>query len=234
MHGDGGGVLIGGLAAHYAAADTDIRSVYGDGDIDSKGYGLSATLTWYGPDGGYVDAQVRLSRYDSDLTSRTLGKLGDGLDGRGRAFSVEAGKRMPLGETLTLTPQFQVAYSSIDFDAFSDLTSAVVSDRRDDSLRTRLGLSVDRQEVLADTRRRHVYALANLTYEWRGGPSIDVSGTPIGLRDERLWGELGLGGSWGWDRERITLYSEVSAATSMASFGDSYSLRGVVGLRWGF
>ena len=47
---------------------------YGDGSIDTTGYGLGGTLTWYGNDGFYVDAQAKVTWFDSDLPSDTLGK----------------------------------------------------------------------------------------------------------------------------------------------------------------
>jgi hypothetical protein len=46
-----------------------------------------------------------------------------------------------------------------------------------------------------------------------------------------LGGELGAGGSYSWNGGRVTLYTEISANTALARFGDSYSLKGTAGVR---
>ncbi|HWK42654.1 MAG TPA: autotransporter outer membrane beta-barrel domain-containing protein, partial [Croceibacterium sp.] len=229
-----GATLIGGITAHYGEADNSIASIFGNGKIDTQGYGLGATLTWYGPEGFYTDAQAKFSWFDSDLKSDTLGTLVKGNDGRGQAFSLEVGKRSPVGNKLTLTPQIQMIYAHVGFDSFADPAGAQVSAARGDSLKSRWGLSIDRQnswDSAGGTRRSHVYGLVNLSYEWLDGAQVDVSGTPIASRNRRLWGELGLGGSYSWGNGRYTLYTEVSGDTPIADFGKGYSLKGNAGLR---
>ena len=138
------------------------------------------------------------------------------------------GKRAPIGATLSLTPQIQAVYSTVGFDRFTDPNAAVVSSKLGDSFKTRWGLSLDRQDG-----NSHVYAVANLSYEWLDGTIVDVSGTPIARSNHRLWGELGLGGSATLG-ERVTLYGQATANTALQDFGKSYSLRGTVGLRMAF
>lgn len=229
-----GSVLIGGLTAHYGKADAGIDSFYGDGDIETQGYGLGATLTWYGPNGLYVDGQAQFSWFDSDLMSSVLGDLTDS-DGTGMAFSVEAGKRVALGGSLSVTPQAQVVYSEVDFDRFFDPAGAAVSMSDGDSLESRLGLSLDWQQTqetaAGDERRTHLYGIAGLTYEWLDGTRVDVSGTPIAHRNDRLRGELGVGGSYSGSGDKLTLYTEITADTSIDNFGEGYSLRGTAGFR---
>jgi len=82
-----------------------------------------------------------------------------------------------------------------------------------------------------DTRRSHVYGVASLTYEWLDGTRVDVTGTGIANRDERLWAEAGVGGSYSWNDGRFTLYTEASADTAVNDFGDSYGLKGTAGFR---
>ena len=229
-----GATLIGGITAHYGKADNNVASIFGNGRIDTRGYGLGATLTWYGPEGFYADAQAKFSWFDSDLKSDTLGTLVKGNDGRGQAFSLEVGKRSPIGGKLTLTPQLQMTYAHVGFDRFVDPAGADISRARGDSLKSRWGLSIDHQDGWGsgeDSRRSHVYALVNLGYEWLDGTQADVSGTPIASRNRRLWGELGVGGSYSWGNGRYTLYTEVSGDTPIADFGKGYSLKGNAGFR---
>jgi len=228
-----GAALIGGITAHYGKADTAVTSVFGNGAIDTKGYGVGATLTWYGPQGFYIDGQAKLSWFDSDLESGVLGTLVEGSKGKGRAFGIELGKRSPVGRNLTVTPQIQMIYAHVGFDRFADPAAAIVSAGLGDSLKTRWGVSLDHQQS-QDAAGTHVYALVNLAYEWLDGAQVDVSGTPIRNRGRRLSGELGLGGSYSWAGGRFAVYAEAAGDTALADFGQGYTLKGTAGLRMRF
>lgn len=231
-----GAMLIGGLTAHYGKADSSVTSLFGNGTIDTRGYGFGATLTWYGPKGLYVDGQAQLSWFDSDLESSVLGTLVDGNKGRGRAFSLEIGKRAQVDRNLSVTPQVQMSYTHVGFDRFADPAEASVSALSGESLKSRWGLSIDHQKSWGDNgavRRSHLYALVNLSYEWLGDARVDVSGTPIRNADDRLWGEFALGGSLTLGRG-LTLYTEASGNTSLRDFGGGYSFKGTAGVRLAF
>src|SRR5690606_35921829 len=126
---------------------SDISSPHGVGEIDSDGFGVGATFTWYGETGFYVDGQGQMTWYGSDLKSKTAGQsLAEGHDGFGYALSLESGKRVDLDEGLTLTPQAQLVYSSVDFDSFTDpLSGGQVELGDGDSLRGRLGVALDHE-----------------------------------------------------------------------------------------
>ncbi|KTD99948.1 hypothetical protein ATE68_05720 [Sphingopyxis sp. H038] len=230
-----GAALVGGLTAHYGKADSAVTSIFGDGTIDTQGYGVGATMTWYGPKGFYVDGQVKLSWFDSDLESNILGSLARGNKGDGQAFSLELGKQTQLGRNLSITPQVQMSYAKVDFDRFADPAEAAVSAAKGESLKTRWGLAIDHQTSWkgrsGDTRRTRLYSVVNLSYEWLDGAEADVSGTPVANRDHRLSGELGLGGSYSWGDDRFTLYTEVSGDTAIADFGAGYNVKGTAGFR---
>ncbi|HEY0597011.1 autotransporter outer membrane beta-barrel domain-containing protein [Sphingopyxis sp.] len=230
-----GAALVGGLTAHYGKADSAVTSIFGDGTIDTQGYGVGATMTWYGPKGFYVDGQVKLSWFDSDFESNVLGSLARGNKGDGQAFSLELGKQTPIGRNLGITPQVQMSYAKVDFDRFADPSDAAVSVAKSESLKTRWGLAIDHQTSWkgrsGDTRHTRLYSVVNLSYEWLDGAEADVSETPIVNRDHRLSGELGLGGSYSWGDDRFTLYTEVSGDTAIADFGAGYNLKGTAGFR---
>jgi fibronectin-binding autotransporter adhesin len=222
-----GATLVLGVLAGLGEAEAKIGSVYGDGGVKTKDYSAGATLSWYGPRGFYVDSQVRTTWFDSDLRSTVLGALTDGNDGHGQAYSVELGKRSPIDAKLSITPQVQMVYSTVGFDRFADPNDAEVSSGRGESLKTRWGLAIDRQDA-----NSHLYAVGNLSYEWRDGTVSNVSGTPIKRANDRLWGELGVGGTM--TLGSLRLYTEASADTAINDFGHSYSLKGTVGLRLAF
>src|SRR3546814_9952105 len=135
--------------------------------------GLGATLTWYSPDGFYADAQARFSWFSSDLKSTILGRLAKNNDGEGQAFSMELGKRWAAGSKLSITPQVQLTWSDIGFDAFTDPHGALVSNDYCKNLEGRAGISLDHRNSWQDSsgksRRSHVYGIANLNYEFLDG-----------------------------------------------------------------
>jgi fibronectin-binding autotransporter adhesin len=229
---DKGERLVGGLTAYYGQADSDVRSIFGNGSIKTNGYGVGATLIWYGLKGAYIDGQVQFSWHDSDLNSAVLGELARNNEGRGEALSLEVGKRIALGAKLSVTPQIQTVYSDVRFDPFIDPAGATVTPDRGDSLKTRWGVSLDRQNAW-DDGRSHVYGLINLNYEWLDGTRVRVSGTPLDYATKRLSGELGVGGSIGW-RNGVALYGEVSGNSPLKDLGDGYMLKANVGVRVAF
>lgn len=230
------GKLIGGVTVHYAHGKTDISSVYGDGEIKTDGYGFGGTLTWYGDNGFYLDSQGQVTWYASDLDSVLAHRnLTDGNDGFGYTLSLESGKRIAIDPAWSVTPQAQLVYSNVDFDAFTDAFGARVSLDRGESLQGRLGLTLDHENSWQNDRgllnRTHVYGIANLYYEFLEGTRVDVQGVSFASRNDRLWGGLGIGGTYNWDDDKYSIYGEGLVNTSLNNFGDSYSVKGQVGLR---
>nr|WP_192923414.1 autotransporter outer membrane beta-barrel domain-containing protein [Sinorhizobium meliloti] len=238
LHSSGKGELIGGLTAHYGGINTDVSSFYGDGSIDTRGYGLGATLTWYGQNGFYLDGQGQLTRFDSDLDSDILGRLADGNDGLGYAVSIEAGHRIGLGDTWALTPQAQLAYTSVNFDDFVDPYGARVSLDDGNSLRGRIGLALDREQqwqgAEGDGRGSRLYGTVDLYREFLGDTRADVSGVSFGIEADDWIGEIGIGGSYNWGDDKYSLYGEARASTGLSDFGGSYAVRASVGLKMKF
>ena len=227
-----GGTLVLGASWRYGEADTKVRSVFGDGAIETNAYGLGASATWYGQGGAYVDVQAQNSWYDSDLRSNLLGDLAKGQDGSGVSLGVEVGKPKVLAEGLQLTPQFQTVYSRIRFDSFEDGAGAQVWGDRGESLRSRVAAALAR-ETEGEKGAGRLYGQVGVAYEWLGSPSVMVSGAQLARNDGRLWGELAVGGSYRW-RQGLSLFGEASAASGLNSLGDAYSVRANMGLRLAF
>ncbi len=243
LHESENGRLIGGFTVHYVRGSADISSPFdadnGGGRIRTDGYGLGGTLTWYGDNGFYIDAQGQATWYDSDLSfGGGDNSLVEGNDGFGYALSVEAGKRFMLNESWSVTPQAQLVYSSVDFDNFNDVFDTRVSLGHGDSLQGRLGVTLDHESSWYNSRgmidRTHVYGIANLYNEFLDGTKVNVSGTNFTSRNERLWGGIGLGGSYNWNNDKYSVYGEGSINTSLSSFGDSYAYKGTLGFRVSF
>ncbi|WP_378944000.1 autotransporter outer membrane beta-barrel domain-containing protein [Mesorhizobium sp. ANAO-SY3R2] len=221
------GSLVGGVTAQFSQADADIYSSLGDGSNTTVSRGIGATLTWYGANGFYVDAQAQAATLRSDLYAAGVGRFGDDIHGGGNALSLEAGQKVGLGNEWSLTPQAQLAYSSIDFGAFTDPFGANVSLHQGDSLKGRLGVAANYDN---DNAGRHVYGIVNLTYEFLDGTSVAVSGIDLAFEPQRFGGELGLGGTYKWADGKYALHGEALASTS---FEGGYGFKGTIGLTAG-
>ncbi|SFO35689.1 outer membrane autotransporter barrel domain-containing protein [Mesorhizobium sp. NFR06] len=172
--------------------------------------------------------------YDSDLKSATLGsELAKGNNGFGYALSIETGQKIALQGKWTLTPQAQLAYSSVRFDGFPDPFDAAVSLSRSEALIGRAGLSLDYEDAWTGAQgkvsRSHLYGIANLYYDFLDGNDVDVSGTALHEHDEPLWGGLGVGGSLSWADDRYMVFGEAFAKSSLKDFAGSRSIGAKLG-----
>ncbi|WP_188052191.1 autotransporter outer membrane beta-barrel domain-containing protein [Aureimonas fodinaquatilis] len=232
---ENGSGLVAGASAHFGRANSEIWSIYGDGKIDTDGYGFGATLTWYDQSGFYVDGQAQVTWFDSNITSTTLGVVeASNNNGMGYAISVEAGQALPINESWTITPQAQLIYSSVDFDDFEDAFGVTVRRLDGDNLQGRLGVSADQQQAWQGANGQlqilNLYGIANIYYDFTGETRIAVADVELASRQERLWGGLGFGGDYNWG-DGYSLYGELSARTTLESFADSYVLDGNIGFR---
>ncbi|AHK18507.1 autotransporter [Yersinia similis] len=232
----GGSLLTGGVNFSYGKAKADINAFFGDGSINSSGYGLGTSLTWYGNNGVYVDGQLQTMWFDSDLSSSTAGHaLISGNNGRGYTSAVETGKRYALGNGVSLTPQMQVSYSRVDFDTFRDTFDSEVSLQEGDSLRGRIGVSLDKETAWSakdgSTRRSHIYSHLDLHNEFLNGSKVQVSGIEFATRDERQSVGLGAGGTYEWQNGRYAIYGNVNLLGATRNVSDNYTVGGTIGAR---
>lgn len=225
-----------GMYAQYGTMDSSLHSIHGKGAINTKGYSLGGTLTWYGNSGAYLDSQVQVTRYDSDLGSSTARRrLVNNNDGMGYALSVEGGKRFALGGSWSLTPQAQLSYSSVKFDDFTDPFGADVSLDKSESLVGRLGVAIDHETEWTgtggQTGRSRIYGIANLYYDFADGSRVNVGATPFKSRNDALRGGVGVGWSLNSSDDKYSVYAEALVNTSLKNLGDSNEVKGTVGVR---
>jgi outer membrane autotransporter protein len=204
----------------------------GEAHITSTGYGLGATTTWLGNDGLYADGIGQFTWYDSDLSNTTGGNQA----GWSSALSLEVGKRFALGSGWAIVPQAQLAWTHVDFDSFTDENGAVNELGKGDSLRGRAGLRLEKLDSwkAADgqTSRLQFYGLANLNYEFLDGTSVEIDSTEVEQQNKKLWGEVGLGGTYAWN-DKWSVNGEASYGAALASdAGSNYAVKGTVGLHY--
>ncbi|MGO4339907.1 autotransporter outer membrane beta-barrel domain-containing protein [Labrys sp. KB_33_2] len=201
------------------------------GKITTQGYGIGANLTWLGHDGLYADAIGQFTWYDSTLSNKTGHN-----QGWSSAASLEVGKRYELGSGWAVVPQAQLAWTHVDFSSFTDNLGNRIALGRGDSLQGRAGIRLENlsswQDANGQAARLQFYGIANLTYEFLKGRSVKVSGASLVQSNRRLWGEVGVGATYAWNKN-WSAYGEANYAMALSGGGgDNYAVKGTAGLRY--
>jgi hypothetical protein len=224
----GDGSVVGSVMAHYGQADGDVDQDGGGAganfDVDTYGVGLG--VTWYAGDGDtYVDATGMLNFHDIDND-------GENTDGMSYTFGLEAGTRVPMGDTLSLAPMGQVVYSRADIDDMS-LASALLGS----------GISIEDPESL-EARALMMLELevgegssvqfgGGLAYEFMGKTETTFgNGTQIETDFGGLSGELAARGQVKVS-DTVTVFGDVTGRHAFDSDGvDSFG--GLIGVKIDF
>jgi len=231
------GALYFGVSGEYGTAHSKVSPSVGHGTVDTDGWGMHGTLTWYGSDGFYVDAQAQATWYENDLFSNTANNgFADGKHGFGYAMSLETGKQFDLDETWSLTPQVQLMWSSVRMDGFTDAYQSRVSMDDGNSLSVRMGLSADYRNawttVAGTPMKADLYGIMNVYQDFEGDASIMISDTALKTRNDKTWGGIGWGGNLAWD-DQCAFYGQGTLNT-LSHFEDSYSFMATIGFRKGW
>ncbi|MEW7315005.1 autotransporter outer membrane beta-barrel domain-containing protein [Buttiauxella gaviniae] len=239
VHENASGTLVAGVNARYGNVNADIKSLFGNGSIDSTGYGPGATLTWYGNNGWYVDNQAQFNWYSSSLYSDTLKRsMTENNHAYGYALSSETGKHILLSDNWTLTPQAQVVYSWVNFQDFTDPYGTHVTDDSNGSTLVRVGVSPEYQRAWSkanETSHLRVYGIANLEKAYSAATQIEVSNLPMTRRTQTLWQSLGGGGEVQLANGKYQFYGEVSAKTALENTPEkNYALNATAGFKMNF
>jgi outer membrane autotransporter protein len=232
------GAMVGGVFLQYSNIDADISSEHGKGSIRGNGYTTGVTGTWYGNNGVYWDGLAQLTYFDNKLDSKTANRnLGENKSALGYALSLETGKQIDLTPTWSITPQAQLAYSSINIKDFNDTFGARIHFAQSQSMKLRVGTTIDyrqkwRNDQSKDEKAANLYGLFNIRQELLGNSdSVDVSGVPFKSKNDRTWGETGVGGSYSWGSGRYLVYGQTSVNTSLSNSASNYELGGKIGFK---
>jgi outer membrane autotransporter protein len=140
--------LVAGAAFGYLNTDAD--TAQGDLDVDSFQGALYGGWTRAAY---YLNGSAHFGFHDTDSTRRvTVGGFDQtaraDFDGWTAGFATETGLHLALGGTATLTPFFGLDYTHLWRDGFTETgagsANLAVDDEDQDSLRTRLGLRLEK------------------------------------------------------------------------------------------
>ncbi|MBB4123247.1 autotransporter outer membrane beta-barrel domain-containing protein [Martelella radicis] len=230
------GALVGGLTGHYRDGEAKIASPYGASKIHPDGWGLGATLTWFGENGFYADGQALATWYTSELKAEDLPLAPEDSDAFAYAFSAEIGQAFALSDGLSLTPQAQLAFTSVHIDGFTGAYSDKVDFDDGQSLFARLGAKLEKtaawQDAAGLSRKARLYGAANIGHEFLGKTTATVSDIYAFSSEPDDWaGEIAIGGAIDWQAGKLqyAAFAEITATTGFST--GSYGYGGNLGLK---
>ncbi|SEQ43506.1 outer membrane autotransporter barrel domain-containing protein [Amphritea atlantica] len=222
--------FVAGVNAGYGQANTDVSSSTGNSKLETENYNLGVSGTWTFINGAYVDLQAQKSWYTTDLSASGAGKVND-ISAEGYSASIEAGHKIPLSESLQVTPQAQLIYAKVDSDNFTGANSELVKLSDSNSLKARIGAELAKQ--FTDDGASQGFILANVIHEFEDETQVNVSGAQLTNSVDDWSAELGAGirHSWNKGSTRYQLFASVTGGSSLENQGDSHSVEGEFGFK---
>ncbi len=231
---DDGSKWIAGLNGEVDTAYVRGNDGDGDGTTKTTAIGVGGTLTYYKPNGFYVDLQARVMGARTDF-SASSGSY-DGADATVYSASVEVGRKIPIGENgWHVVPQAQLVASNVRFDSFVDDNGTRIEPDNAQSRRARLGVSVGREKSWlhedGSIRRLETEVGAHVYKELAGETRVVVGGTELFNEDDDVIGEITLGGTYNWKDDQNSVYGEIGVQRSLRNFGSNRRISGTIGFR---
>lgn len=226
------GEVVMGANIQYAAAEADTQNDAGTGKISTDGFGLGATLTWYGTNGLYVDTQATAYWTSTDAQSAGSGVVLNEHDANVFMLSGEVGKRISLASGIAVVPQAQLTWGSVDEENFTDALGNVIAFGNADNLIGRAGVSIERAFMGTTLPKGTAYAFGNILHDFSGDTSVVVAGTELTQSGAGTWGELG-GGFTLPAGDSLNIFAQVSYRHGLWDVeGNALSASGGLRLNW--
>ncbi len=221
----GNGMLRAGLSAHVLDGDADVSSLTGSGNIETQGQGVGLYAAFRSESDLYANAQLRFTRFESDLDFSDAGPSIENLDADAYSFAAETGLALQEWSGRTLTVRARASYANVDIDAFADRTSLTQMNSSDaDSFKVGAGLVLRRSDG--------IYASLDLDHEFDGDTEVAGEGNVLKRKPRDTWGRAAVGGKYEWGSGRYELSGALNYAVSLT--GSSNDFSGNVNLRMNF
>lgn len=236
------GFLTAGITGQYKDMNATIRrpGSADNGKVSADGSGVGVNFSWNGVGGEYIDIQGQYNWASARLGTTSLGNTIEDLDVVSKSISMETGKRFVLGAEgkSVLVPQVQVSWSELSSDVFTDSKGVKVDLGDHDTTVARFGLAYEYHPNGAnfagpDTNGTMFYAIANVVQNLSPRHTAVAQGKKLTMRDQRTWGEFGLGGSFALSSSAL-VYGQATYSRSFDNGGDNHDIGGTVGVRLRF
>lgn len=187
----GGSLLLGVMGGH-SKSDLDIAAGT-SGTVDSYYAGVYGT--WLANSGYYVDALVKLNRFqsESDVRMSDGQRSGGRYDNHGLGGSVEAGKRFERDDGVFISPFTQLSALWVQGERYSLDNGMQARSNQADSLLGKVGMQVGQTRPLASGGSWDYYGKIAIAHEFANNNEVKVNGNRFtnDLSGSRT--ELGLG-----------------------------------------
>jgi len=243
LFGNENGRLTAGITGQYKGMNAEVKPTSNDvGKIRAHGGGGGVNLTWNSMRGEYVDLQGQYNKGSATVGTTTLGDTMSGLGFDSKSASLEAGKRFVISadRKSVLVPQAQVTWSLMNSDPFTDNNGVSVDLGSYRNVVARAGLAYEFHLngvnlMGPDKNGQMFYAIINVLRSLTPEHSSVAQNMTLNTRDEKTWGEIGLGGSYALSSNTL-LYGQATYRQSLQSLSNSsnHGVGGTVGLRWSF
>ncbi|WP_159087048.1 autotransporter outer membrane beta-barrel domain-containing protein [Loktanella sp. Alg231-35] len=234
---DDNGRLVGGMWVYFGSASLSGAASDENGKLNTDGFGVGASLTWYDESSFYVDAQLQYSKFESDLSTSGSFAVSDNR-GSGLAASIEVGKTYALSPALSITPEAQVMYYDLNFDSYVGETGDDVYLEDGTTTEIRLGGTFNYRDSNAHNGNDRLYVSGNVFHYLDDMTVVNSAGTRL-VNKQRPWrGEIGLGASHEWTgvgNARMAIFADVTAGTDFGtSLSSGRTLKGSIGFKMEF
>jgi outer membrane autotransporter protein len=190
-----------GVFGGYGTADADVdATIWGSASrshVDLTAWSFGAYATFFersrAGEGLYIDAVAKADILDFDMSSDARGNAGS-TDGYAATTSAETGYGFGLGGGVTLQPQAQLTYTTVNWDSFSGPGGYApqVGSGANESLVGRAGLQL--QGVYQTSGGKFApYAIVNVLSDFWGDNETIVGGTPFKSDMGMTWYSVGGG-----------------------------------------
>lgn len=227
-----GGDLIAGVTLRYGSTFAQLDSVNGTGSIEANGFGIGASLTWFGTNGFYVDANGAVDFVSIDAKSQGGGTLLDGHDDEVYSASIEIGQRIALAGGTTIVPQAQLSWGRMGSGQLTDELGNLVSLGDRETLTSRIGMTVEWDLAETELGAGQIYGFGNVLHDLSGSRTVTVAGTDVTQSGAGDWVELG-GGFSLQPTETTNLFGQISYREAFDGVsGDAVAVSAGLRMQW--
>ena len=185
------GTWVYGVTAQFNSLDTDIKVATTEGELMAEGYGIGATATWVGSNGGYMDVQAQYNQMTIDfLVAGSDTAFIEGQDATAMAISMEIGKRHTIGENLKFLTNGQISWGLADIGDVQSTSGQPIVFGDDANITARFGMRLEYSE-----EPYKLYMLGNLYYDSLESWEATFANATYRDTKDPVSLELGLGGS---------------------------------------
>ena len=222
------GTWVYGVTAQFNSLDTDIKVATTEGELMAEGYGVGATATWVGLNGGYLDVQAQYNQMTIDFkVAGSDSAFIEGQDATAMALSMEIGKRHTIGETLTFLTNGQISWGVADTGDVMSTSGQPIVFGDDANITARFGMRLEYNE-----EPYNLHFLTNLYYDTL--ESWEASFANATYRDSKdpVSLEIGLGGSMQLSPNSSLFMQGGFRKTTDDEFEQRDSAHFTTGVRW--